>query len=118
MFKVDPETRAIELHRGDTGVIGITAKGYTFGASDRAIFTLRGPSGTEIMKEVKAMTNNRFEIEFKNSTTDYLEPGVYSWDVRYVKNPIYVHGEIIDGDAVFTPEDAMSLTIRATVGQI
>ena len=118
MFKVDPETKSIELHRGDTGVIGITAKGYTFGADDRAIFTMKGPSGTEIMKKVYEMTDNRFEVEFANSDTDYLEPGVYSWDVRYVVNPIYVHGEIIQGDAVVTPEDPMTMTVRTTIGQV
>lgn len=119
MFTVDTTTKKIELHRGDTGKIGITATGYSFGAADRAVFTLKGPDGSVVKEEIHVMENNRFEVEFKNADTDYLEPGTYEWDVRYSVNAVYdAEGKVVDGQAVGTPEDPMAMVIRRTVGQI
>ena len=110
----------IMLHRGDTGTIGITASGYTFGNNDRALFTLKDRNGTLIKQGAYAMTNNRFEVAFENQDTDSLESGTYEWDVRYVVNPQYdqVTGAIVNGDAVATPMDPSPCVIRRTVGQI
>ena len=111
----------IELHRGDTGVIGITATGYAFGESDRALFTLKNSQGSIVKQGVYAMENNRFEVEFTNSDTDYLQDGQYEWDVRYVVNPVYDQEDptkIVDGDCVTTPNDPMPCVLRRTVGQI
>ena len=118
MFVV--EGNQITLHRGDTGTIGITATGYTFGNDDRALFTVKSSNGTVIKQGVYAMTNNRFEVPFTNQDTDSLESGTYEWDVRYVVNPEYDQetGAIVDGDAVATPMDPSPCVIRRTVGQI
>lgn len=119
MFNV--EGNKIELHRGDTGVIGITATGYDFGSADRALFTVKSPNGTVVKQGVYALENNRFEVEFTNSDTDTLDSGDYEWDVRYVVDPIYDQedpGTIIDGAAVATPNDPMPCVLRRTVGQI
>lgn len=121
MFVVDAQNYTIDLHRGDTGVLGITAEtDYEFGPLDRAIFTLKDSNGKLIKKNVCEMTDNRFEITFVNSDTDGLMPGLYTWDVRYVVNPVYdSEGQIYDGlGGVYTPRDPMTLNLRTTVGQI
>ena len=110
---------AINLHRGDTGTIGITARGYDFGENDRALFTVKDKSGTIVKQAAYAMENNRFQVSFLNSETDYLDSGLYEWDVRYIVNPVYDEsGNIVDGDAVATPKDPMDLNLYRTVGQI
>lgn len=110
---------AINLHRGDTGTIGITARGYDFGPNDRALFTVKDKSGTIVKQAAYAMENNRFQVSFLNSETDYLDSGLYEWDVRYIVNPVYDEsGNIVDGDAVATPRDPMDLNLYRTVGQI
>ena len=117
MFNVNGYT--INLHRGDTGTIGITARGYDFGPNDRALFTVKDKSGTIVKQAAYAMENNRFEVSFLNSETDYLDSGLYEWDVRYIVNPVYDEGgNIVDGDAVATPRDPMDLNLYRTVGQI
>lgn len=118
MFVVDTENYKIDLHRGDTGVIGITLTGHTFGADDRVLFTIKDQEGKIVKEGVYALTNNRFEVEFLNADTDHLMPGQYSWDVRCVVNPVYANNAIIDGDAVATPRDPMVVNLRTTVGQV
>lgn len=117
MFNVDGFK--INLHRGDTGTIGITATGYTFGPNDRALFTVKDKNGTIVKQGIYPMVNNRFEVPFLNGDTDYLDSGLYEWDVRYVVEPVYdEEGKIVDGDAVATPKDPMDLNLWRTVGQI
>lgn len=117
MFSVNGYT--IDLHRGDTGTIGITATGYTFGPDDRAVFTVKDLYGNVVKQGIYALDNNRFEVAFANGDTDQLETGLYEWDVRYVVNPVYDENDnIISGDAVATPKDPMDLRLRRTVGKI
>lgn len=121
MFNVDPTTKKITLHRGDTGEVTITASGYTYGTDDRALFTMKDANGTEIWKEVFEMEDNAFTLEFTNAKTDYLAPGVYYYDVRYIVDPIYdqATGEIVeDGGQVTTPGSPYIIEILNTVGQI
>lgn len=120
MFVVNPSTKTIRMHRGDTGEVTIRVSGYTYGEDDRALFTVKDNAGSEIMKRVYEMEDNAFVVEFTNADTDYLSPGVYYWDVRYVVDPQYdqTTGEIIDGDGVGTPGSPFQLIILSTVGQI
>ena len=119
-FHVDPTTNTITMHRGDTGEVTISVTGHTFLADDRALFTVKDSSGSEIIKRVYELDENAFTVAFANSDTDYLAAGQYSWDVRYVIDPQYdpVSGEIIDGDGVSTPGSPYSLVLLGTVGQI
>ena len=120
MFHVDPATKTITMHRGDTGEMTVKARGYDFDSVDRALFTVKDDQGTEIMSRVYSMTNNQFVVEFVNADTDHLTPKTYWWDVRYVMSPTYdpVTGKIDDGDAVTTPGSPFQLRILSTVGLI
>lgn len=119
-FHVEPTTKTITMHRGDTGEVTINVTGHTFQADDRALFTVKDASGSEIIKRVYELDGNAFTVAFANSDTDYLAAGQYSWDVRYVINPEYdpETGEIIDGDGVSTPGSPYALNLLSTVGQI
>ena len=116
-FRVEGTT--ITMHRGDTGSVTITATGYAFDSEDRALFTVKDGSGTEIIKEYYEMTNNTFTVEFENPTTDYLPAGNYNWDVRYIIAPEYdEQQQIVDGTGVTTPGSPYSLVLLNTVGQV
>lgn len=129
MFNVNVETGYIDMHRGDTGAFTIRFTGYTLTSSDRVLVTFKSATGTVIKKEYHVPEDNRIRIQLRNPETDYLETGDYSWDARVIIDPIYdengnvVEGtgqeaEIIDGGAVSTPRDPMTLHIRTTVGQV
>lgn len=117
MFDVDAITKKITMHRGDTGEMTVTASGYSYEPNDRALFTIKNSSGTEVIRREYAMTDNVFVVEFANSDTDGLTPGKYNWDVRYIVNPQYdASGNIDDGDAVSTPGSPFVLELLSTVG--
>ena len=127
MFHVDTETNKITLHRGDTGTVPYRLTGYTFGPTDRVLYTVKDPSGSVIMQEVYALDeNNGFRVEFRNGTTDYLAPGMYKYDARVAILPEYDPDDpnkIIDvdfdhGGAVSTPVTPLYIEILDTVGQI
>ena len=119
MFNVNEETGAITLSRGDTGALTISVTGYTFGANDRALFSIKNGQGTIVKQSAYAMENNEFTVTFYNADTDSLNPGGYTWDVRYVINPYYdAGGNIVDGDQVLTPNLPMDVNILSVVGDI
>lgn len=119
MFNVDPATKKITMHRGDTGYLTIRVTGHTFGSNDRALLTIKDSSGSVVMKRVYEMTDNAFTVEFANADTDYLPPQICKWDVRYITDPVYdEEEEIVSGDEVCTPESPFDLQILGTVGQI
>lgn len=111
----------ITMSRGDTGSIVIRATGgHHFNQEDRALFTVKTSDGTIVKQEAHEIDGSgKFTVSFRNAETDYLSPGLYQWDVRYIINPHYDEsGEIVDGDQVITPKMPQSLTILTTVGQI
>ena len=117
MFRIDGTT--ITLSRGDTGEVIIAATGYSFGSNDRALFTVRSAATKEVkMRRILEITDNTVTVTFVNSDTDNLDAGKYEWDIRYVINPIYDDGDIVDGDEVITPQDPMVINLKTTVGQI
>lgn len=125
-FSIDLDTKQITLHRGDTGRVRYRLIGHTFAATDRVLFTAKSANGSEIIKQVYALTDNCFTVEFPNGLTDYLVPGEYRYDVRAVIIPVYDQTDptkIIDcdfehGGAVRTPETNLIIKILDTVGQI
>lgn len=115
----------IELSRGDTGALTVTANAtldgepYVFGANDRALFSIKSGNGEIIMQKICPMVDNAFTVQFLNSDTDSLAPGSYSWDVRYVINPYYDDsGKMVNGDQVITPRAPMSLNLLTVVGDV
>ena len=115
----------IELSRGDTGALTVTANAtldgepYVFGTNDRALFSIKSGNGEIIMQKVCPMVNNAFTVQFLNADTDSLAPGSYSWDVRYIINPYYDDsGKMINGDQVITPRAPMSLNLLTVVGDV
>ena len=123
MYSVTDYT--ISLSRGDTGALTVTAQAtlagspFTFGADDRALFSIKNANGEIIIQKVCAMTNNAFTVYFLNADTDSLAPGSYSWDVRYVIHPYYdASGKLVDGDQVITPKAPMTMNLLTVVGDI
>lgn len=117
MFKIEGTT--IRLSRGDTGEVTIGVSGYTFASNDRALFTVRHAGTKEVkMRRELPIENNTVTVTFVNSDTDSLDAGKYEWDVRFVVNPVYENGEIVDGDEVNTPSLPMTIELLTTVGQI
>lgn len=120
MFVVNESTKAITLHRGDTGAVTITLTGYDFSnVTARAVFSVKN-SGTTVKEEICQIDeNNQFTVEFANEDTDYLSPGTYEYDVRVVIDPVYDDdGKIINGSEVMTPEDPIPVVVKRTVGTV
>ena len=124
MFSVDEATGNIKLSVGDTASFSITAVGYTFAEEDRALFTVKDPSGEVVLERAYPLAeeepgNGVFIVQLANADTDYLQPGGYSWDVRYVLHPYYDEaGRIVSGDQVITPKAALTLTLLPVVGGV
>lgn len=124
MFSVDEATGNIQLSVGDTASFSITAVGYTFEEEDRALFTVKDPSGEVVLERAYPLAeeepgNGIFIVQLANADTDYLQPGGYSWDVRYVLHPYYDEaGRIVSGDQVITPKAALTLTLLPVVGEV
>ena len=118
MFQVDGDT--ITLSRGDTGSVTFRATGHTFAAEDRALFTMKSPEGTIVKQGAYQIESGGvFTVYFLNADTDYLAPGQYTYDVRYVIGPYYdSEGKIVDGDQVITPKLPQPLNLLAAVGDI
>jgi hypothetical protein len=116
MFRIDG-TKII-LSVGDTGAFDVTATGYTFGNNDRALFSIRDRYGNVLFQKIYAMTNNSFTVSFENGDTDTWLPGSYTWDIRYVINPTYDDGKIVDGDQVLTPKTPQPMELLPVVGEV
>lgn len=124
MFDVVNDT--IMISRGDTGAIRFrvnakyrgTEDPYTFGANDRAVFSIKNASGAIVKEKVSPITDNAFVVTFFNTDTDSLAEGSYSWDTRYVINPYYSGGRIVDGDQVITPKPPQTMNLLKVVGDI
>ncbi len=118
MFQVENQESA--MTRGDTGSVKFKATGYEFAEGDRALFTVKSADGTVVKQEqCEIDENGEFTIYFTNAETDYLSPGSYSWDVRFVIHPYYNdQGAIVSGDHVHTPFLPKTLTLLPAVGDI
>ena len=123
MFNVDGYN--ISLSRGDTGGMRVTATAtlqgepFTFGADDRALFSIKNANGEVVKEKVAELVNNEFTVYFLNSDTDSLAPGAYTWDVRYIIHPYYnASGRIVDGDQVITPKEPQTMALLVVVGDV
>ena len=113
MFSVDAAKGEIEMNVGDTGAFlcaGERDDGVDFTEDDRAVFTIKDATGEIRIERIyhldddDGLGNGVFLVEFHNDDTDHLDPGQYSWEVRFVVNPYYdSEGKIVNGDIVWTP---------------
>lgn len=108
------------MHRGDTGSITFTATGYDWSSvTAKALFSMRKKD--QVIKEeiFDLPATGIFTVEFENEDTDYLQPGIYEYDVRVIINPVIDGtGKITDGTVVRTPWDPIPVEVRRTVGQV
>lgn len=132
MFQVDYDTGAIEISKGDTGSFELEAireDRVAWGENDRAVFTLRGPSGENVIERVYRLDsdtpgNGVIVIEFHNEDTDQLDPGSYTWEMRFVGHQYKdASGKIVNGNFIRTPGidgsgDPMPLTIKSVQADI
>jgi len=132
MFQVDYDTGAIVISKGDTGSFELEAireDRIAWDEEDRAVFTVKGPSGENVIERVYRLDsdppgNGIIVIEFHNGDTDQLDPGIYTWEVRFVGHKYTnADGKIINGNFIRTPGidgngDPMPLTIKSVQADI
>lgn len=125
MFRVNYETGEIVMNVGDTGSFEVKGERddlTPWTDDDRAVFTVRNAAGENVITRVYGLNdeelgNGVILIEFHNGDTDDLDPGSYSWELRFVVNPYYDGETIVDGDIVRTPGadgngDPMPMTLK------
>lgn len=121
MFFLTGDT--ITISRGDTGTIVAKTSGSKMNPEiDRVLFTVKSSAGEEVIQRILTPADdetNTVIITLSNRDTDYLTPGNYTYDLRYVVEPYYDEkGNIIDGLEVITPKTPQTLTILTTAGEI
>lgn len=111
MFAVDDTTGKIEMNSGDTGDFFVDAArddGEPFTEYDRAVFTINNAMGETVMERIYGLAdtdlgNGTVHVELSNDDTDDFSPGQYTYEFRFVVNPVWVGGRITTGDLVDTP---------------
>lgn len=143
MFTVNLETMAIDMHRGDTGAFKVAAtreSGAAWGVHDRMMFTVSAADGTDKIRRLYRLDDSRTEtdlgdgvvqIEFHNDDTDTWPTGVYTTELRFIRNAVWDGAEltsdcvndlvtdshIIEGALVRTPIQS-TLNIRNIIGEV
>lgn len=118
MFIVDPETKKITIHQGDTDSVIYHFTGFEFGTNDRVLWTMRNEKKQIVKQHICTPEDDAVTVEFSNDDTDSLAIGTYKYDVRIVANPVYEDGKIVDGTFITTPGSPFFVEILPTVGQI
>lgn len=125
MFEVNPETKEITLHRGDTGEVIFNITGVTLDPEvDRVLFSMRNSSRVIVKQDICIPEDGTITVKFYNGDTDQLPGGKYEYDLRIAISPEYdSEGHIIDvdydnGGAVRTPGSPYRITVLDTVGII
>lgn len=126
-WKIDPNTSAITMHKGDTGAYWVQLgkiNGDEFVQGDVAIFEVKQGLTVKIHREYELQPENptdielgdgKFLIAFRNSDTDSWASGTYQTEIRVVLNPIRSNGQVVDGDTVRTIDKAKSTLTIADV---
>lgn len=123
MFVFDKNSGTVTMHRGDTGAYYIKNRrksGTPFTDDDRLIYTVKLGDTVKILRYLTLTDeeeNGKVLISFRNSDTDTFESGTYNTEIRVVINPIWLNGEIVDGDIVRTPLQS-TLTINEVLKEV
>ena len=120
MFEVDPTTKKITMHAGDTGAVIYHITGYDLRGEDaRIVWTMKNTKGIVVKSGVYTPDENEIRVEFANADTDTLDPGTYIYDLRIVIDPEFdTEGNLVDGTDVNTPISPLYVEILETVGDI
>lgn len=116
MFQINGNN--IVMSRGDTARFTFRATGHAFKATSRALFTVKAANGRVMFENTYPLTDGEFTVVWGNEVTDTWPSGSYSYDVRYVDDPVYADGRIVNGSWVETPIQPQSITILNTVGEV
>ena len=140
MFKLDPDTMNITMHRGDTGAFFVGAEresGTAWTEDDRMLFTVMSPNGEIVMQRFYRLDDQWGVgdgiclVEFHNSDTDTWETGQYSMELRFDVDPVWegtapggrcvdaltANARMVEG-AVVRTEIHATLTINGIYGEI
>ena len=121
MYRIDPITKAITMHRGDTGAFTVTAaraSGADWTDADRMIFTVATADKTKKIERYYRLDDGRTAttlpagkvlVELHNGDTDTWANGQYQTEIRFVVNAVWT------GEA---PEDDMVSALSPGVPQI
>jgi len=118
-FCVDPKTKKISIYAGDTASMTAKIRGYDYGGSDRALFTVGEKDGDTVIEKCLEITDNQVVVHFQSEDTNQLDPELdYEWDLRFIVNPQYGEdGKVINRDDVSTPPDGpFCFKVKKTVG--
>lgn len=86
---------------------------------DRAVFTVRRPTGATLIQKVIAPEKDIFYVPFTNEETDGWKAGVYEWDIRIALDAVLdEQGRVTDGREVITPWAPGKLEVVKVVGEI
>lgn len=111
MFEVDEATGAIEMNVGDTGAFEVEGErddGVAWTEDDRAVFTVKNGAGEIVIERIYRLDDEELDngvvlVQLHNADTDRLDPGAYTWEMRYIVRPYWDSGRIVDGNIVRTP---------------
>ena len=113
MFKLDTDMTTVLMHKGNTGLLRISLTGYSFGNNDRVLFVMKSGNGTVVKSKICQVEDQAIEVEFVNTDTDYLSPGIYYYGITAATDPVYdADGQIVNGSGVGTPENLNQKIIR------
>lgn len=114
MWRVDPTSMAVTMHKGDTGAywVQLTLEGNDeFETGDVAIYEVCKDGTTLIHREYDLQPetptdicpgDGKFLVSFVNSDTDTWVSGQYDTEIRVVLNPLRTGNAVVDGDTVRT----------------
>ena len=117
---IEIEGDDIRIPRGDTGAVtfGVNTT-YTFADTDRALFSVKSPSGELLISDTYQIINNEFTVPFRVDTTNKWAIGTYQYDVRFLMSTHWdSDGNITGYDVVDTPKRPRNIQILNTVGEV
>ena len=120
MFEI--KGRRIRLTRGDTAQIVIEADGLAFTDADRAVLAVKREADDRPALLEKTATpdeNGVCVFRLENEDSEDIEPGAYTWDVRFVIGAVLdTDGRVTGGRQVITPFEPSEFTILGAVADV
>lgn len=110
---------SVSIPQGDSGGFTVVTSGYSFGADDRALFTLKDGNKKTIRREVMTITDGAVAIEFAPAETRKMPVGDYTWELRFITDATFDGNNVLTGGTdIDTPRTEMRLSITRVQGEI